>query len=546
MPGHVLEERSAALNYVSLIDWVRTVPTSVQLALVLVLALTLRLVFFVGLASGDPQDDGVYYGNAFALYESGPRYLELYRDVETDFIANPIDQFNVRPMVTYPIAALFTAFGPGEIQASSWALLCSLLSVLVVYRLGVVTHGPGVGVLAAVLCAVYPLEVINGTRILSDVQVGLFSSVALLCVIQAGIWRSPLLYALSGVAAACAYLANGRGLLFAIVLIATTGGLALLRKADVRSPLWVMGGFLAVFGVEAVVYYATTGHALLSYQIQSSASYFKYLHEPVSSVIVGPLHVEFTNGRPLDLIRSALLLQDGPTNQFGLFFFLFGAATLYSVVRRENLLLAAVAVGLFAAMEFGPLRVNVDWSRGEIHYLMLFKGQRFLLMLTGPFVVIAAYFLCTIARTSVVAAAVITAVLLTTAVPAIAHTREYYRSGLSDLRVGATEVRLHPERTFFGDLWAILHLRIFTHYEAQNLSVLNRDDQPDRIQNGCIMLGGSRGVELQAEYVESTLPAFARDVLERGVAPRDWRQIREIGGPHTVLRRHDFKIYCVP
>jgi 4-amino-4-deoxy-L-arabinose transferase-like glycosyltransferase len=449
-------------------------------------------------------------------------------------------------MVTYPIAALFAVFGPGEIQASVWALVCSLLSVLVVYRLGSVVHGHGVGLIAALLCAVYPLEVINGTRILSDVQVGLFSSVALLCMIHGGIRRSPALYVFSGAAAACAYLANGRGLLLAFALIATSACLVWLRKAELRSPLWVTGGFLAVFSVEAVVYYATTGHALLSYQLQSSAAYFKYLHEPVLSVSVGPLQVEYTNGRPLDLIRGALLLKDGPTNQFGLFFFLFGAATLSSFVRRENVLLAALAVGLYAAMEFGPLRLDVDWSRGDIHYLMLFKGDRFLLMLTGPLVVTAAYFLRTIARTSVAAAALITVVVLATAVPAIAHTHGHYRSGLSDLRAAAAEVLVHSDKTFFGDLWAVLHLSIFTHYEAQNLQVLNRDDQPDRIKNGCIMLGGSRGVELQADYVESTLPPFAREVLERGTAPPGWRQIREVRGPRTPMRRHDFKIFCVP
>ncbi len=157
---------------------------------ILLLAILLRAVFFVGLVSGDPQDDGIYYGNAFALFTDGPRYLERFRGLPEDFLANPIDQFHVRPMVTYPIAASFALFGPGEVAAALWAGLCSILSVLVAYRLGFVLHGRTVGLVAALLCAFYPLEVINGTRILSDVQLGLFSSVALLLLVEASRWRN--------------------------------------------------------------------------------------------------------------------------------------------------------------------------------------------------------------------------------------------------------------------------------------------------------------------------------------------------------------------
>jgi 4-amino-4-deoxy-L-arabinose transferase-like glycosyltransferase len=147
---------------------------------IVLLAILLRAAFFVGLVAGDPQDDVVYYGNAFSLFNDGPRYLERFRNLPADFLANPIDQFHMRPMVTYPIAASFALFGPGEMAAVFWGYLCSILSVLVVYRLAFVLHGRSVGLVAALLYTFYPLGVINGTRILSDVQLGLFSSLGLL------------------------------------------------------------------------------------------------------------------------------------------------------------------------------------------------------------------------------------------------------------------------------------------------------------------------------------------------------------------------------
>ena len=209
-----------------------TIRTSALLGPILLLAVLLRAGFFVGLVSGDPQDDGIYYANALALFTDGPRHLERFRSLPADFLANPIDQFHVRPMVTYPIAASFALFGQGELPATLWAGLCSTLSVLVAYRLGFVLHGRTVGLVAALLCAFYPLEVINGTRILSDVQLGLFSSVALLLLVEASLWRNAALYALSGAAAAGAYLANGRGLLFLIALLACGTLLAVFAKGE--------------------------------------------------------------------------------------------------------------------------------------------------------------------------------------------------------------------------------------------------------------------------------------------------------------------------
>lgn len=189
------------------------------LVAILLFAALLRVVFFVGLASGDPQDDFIYYNNALGLYRDGPKYLGLFENFPRDVPANPVSSFHLRPMVTYPIAALFAALGPGEISAALWGLACSLLTVFVAYRLGAATHDRVVGLLAALLCAIYPLEVINATRILSDVQVGLFCGLGLLLLVEAGNRRSVWLYALSGAAVAGASLANLRGLLFLVALV---------------------------------------------------------------------------------------------------------------------------------------------------------------------------------------------------------------------------------------------------------------------------------------------------------------------------------------
>jgi MFS family permease len=510
----------------------------------MLLAMSLRAGFFVGLVSGDPQDDGIYYGNALALYREGPKALDLFRNLPPDFLADPIDQFHVRPMVTYPIAASFAIFGPGELPAALWGLVCSMLTVLVVYRLGSRVHDRSVGLFAALLCAFYPLEVINGTRILSDVQVGLFTAIGLLLLVEASARRRLSLYGVAGAAAAGAYLANARGL---VILIVLAGGAALLaarRHASWRAPFYVIGGFAAVFCIEGAIYYLRTGDPLLSYHIQSGASYFKYLHEPVTSVDWGWIRVSYTNGEPLGLSRSVLRMTPGPTDQFGFFFVLFLVSIVFSLVTRRNLLLVAVAVGLFLYLEFGPVRLAIDWATSNVHYMMMFKQDRFLLILTAPLVVLAGYFLRSMAARSRLAVAVVLIALFATSIAAMARTRGHYRSGLHDLRVITEHVRSHPDRIFFGDLWAIEHLTIFTRHGASNLRVLDVQG-PHDLEGACVILGGSRGVELLADYVASTLPPFVRQILYSAEAPAGWTLVTEIEGPRDGQRHRDLRLYCV-
>jgi hypothetical protein len=60
------------------------------------------------------------------------------------------------------------------------------------------------------------------------------------------------------------------------------------------------------------------------------------------------------------------------------------------------------------------------------------------------------------------------------------------------------------------------------------------------------MLGGSREVELLADYVESTLLVFTRDILETGAAPDNWKLVKEIQVERNPQRQRDFRVYCVP
>jgi hypothetical protein len=75
--------------------------------------------------------------------------------------------------------------------------------------------------------------------------------------------------------------------------------------------------------------------------------------------------------------------------------------------------------------------------------------------------------------------------------------------------------------------------------------VLDSKATPDQVRDACVMLGGSRGVELLADYVNSTLPPFAQAVMATGVTPDNWVLVKRIPGRRSPQQSHDLTIYCV-
>ena len=517
------------------------------LALVVLFGVIFRLYFFVGLVSGDPQDDGVYYLNALAISKDGPRYLERYRNLAPDFLANPIDQFNFRPMTTYPISLAFKVLGPGETAAVLWSLACSALSIPVVYGVAALLGGPSAGLLAAVLLAVYPLDVVLATRILSDGPLGFLCGLGILGVMTAEsrvAGRRSVPAWLAGVAFGLAYLANPRALLvlgFVVVLVKIKG---VPSDRGWHVPVPVLLGFGAVFFLEAATYFWTTGQPFLNLRIHNGANTFKYLNEPSSAWRLGLLDVHFTNGRPLQLLQTVFHLRQGPTDHVGLYFFLFAAGVADAVIRRRHLFIAVLGVGLFAFLEFGFVGVHWNASNRLLEYWMVFKQERFLAILTVPLIALAACSLARVAPRQPLAVAAVLVLLTASSVQAIEKTRTFYRAGLSDLRAIADDVLSQPRRTFHTDPWAETHLRLFTQHRADNLRSMNRDDAPYTEPDACIIVGGSRGIELLANYVESGMPAWARQLAALGQPPPDWQLIRSVSGPRTVQRRGDLRIYC--
>ena len=145
---------------------------SIFLIFILIFALVLRLIFFVGLANTESQDDGVYI-NFARIVTLGQ--FSYDKTVLTEQYSNPVMILKTRSMMIYPTAFFFYIFGINDYSAVLWPLLSSLGSIVVIYYLGKLLVNEKVGLLSAFLLSFFPLDVINATRILPDIPATFFS-----------------------------------------------------------------------------------------------------------------------------------------------------------------------------------------------------------------------------------------------------------------------------------------------------------------------------------------------------------------------------------
>lgn len=118
-------------------------------------ALGIRLWAFGGLTFGIGFDDG--------------RYATVAQNLANGFLpAGDGEWFGTRVVLLWPIAALFRVFGASDYSAVAWPLIGSLVGVLAAGLVGRELAGGRVGLVAAAIMAVVPIEVLFATRLRPD------------------------------------------------------------------------------------------------------------------------------------------------------------------------------------------------------------------------------------------------------------------------------------------------------------------------------------------------------------------------------------------
>jgi 4-amino-4-deoxy-L-arabinose transferase-like glycosyltransferase len=208
-------------------------------------------------ALGFNSDEAVYAGQAAAIAQD-----PTLKDIFPVFRAHPL-------LFQYILAVLFN-FGVSDFAARVVAVLVGLLTVFLVYRVGVTLYGRTAGLWAALFIAVMPYHVVVTRQVLLDGPMTLFATATLYTLARFGASHRPgWLYA-SGAMMGLTFLAKETGIVLigAVYVFLALAPTIPLRIRDIAFSLACMFIVIAPFPISIVLGGGTeTAKAFLVWQL---------------------------------------------------------------------------------------------------------------------------------------------------------------------------------------------------------------------------------------------------------------------------------------
>ena len=141
----------------------------INITYILVFALFLRLLFFVGFALGD---DPNYADRVYAIIEG--YYPSLCKTCV----------FAFRPILLFFTALPLKYFGWSEFSFILPVLLSSLISICLIYALGKFLFDQKTGLLAAFCLAIFPLNIVHATTMSNDIMLSMLMALSMLLFLK--------------------------------------------------------------------------------------------------------------------------------------------------------------------------------------------------------------------------------------------------------------------------------------------------------------------------------------------------------------------------
>ena len=222
------------------------------LFLIIIFAVILRILFFIGVAEPDSY---VYSQHAFDISSGQPKLSRI------DFV------YGIRFLLTVPLALSFALLGVRDISAVLWPFFCSLGSIILIFYLGRLLFDERTGLLAAFLLSFFPQEILLATEILPDPILNVFVGLSLFLFLRSEKDKKGkfgnFYYFLSGFLLGMASLAR----MTAVVLILFFFAYFVYTRKMKRGYAYLILGIVLVFGLTGLSYYVTTGDFLHNFHI---------------------------------------------------------------------------------------------------------------------------------------------------------------------------------------------------------------------------------------------------------------------------------------
>jgi len=327
---------------------------------VVLAAFFVRVLFFTGGIRGSDA-------YAYAMY--------AFQIASGQYDINLIDNFyGFRFALLLPTALSYRLFGVSDYSSVLFPYLFSLLNILVVFFIAERIFDRKTAFIAAVLLAIYPLDIATANILGPDSFIPCFSSLAVLCYVFAEKRMDASENAggyllLTGLFIGLAYLSRITSVFILIALVFYH----IVRRRKIRYLLWTIMGFLAPWLTEAFYYKIYTGDPFFHYHRIA-------------------VHEALVKGADPDAIVSLLFY---PKVMFGFdltgwafygliwWLVLMGLGLAFRQKDTRMLLPFFFLLIPFLGFEFGTQSLK--------EMIPIMKNYNYLSLITGPAVLIAAY-----------------------------------------------------------------------------------------------------------------------------------------------------------
>jgi len=318
---------------------------------IILAALALRLLYFSGFQGADDA----------SLAHVAIRILN-----EGFYI--PQEHYSARIGITVPLSMLFRTLGIGEWQIAGLALAFDLLGIWLAYAIGKETAGPQTGILAALLLAVFPLDIYYGSTLYPDMPLGVILALSYYLMLRGLKAERPFWWlAGAGLAWGYAYLIKIEAVFMGAVFLVMIWQ---YRDTSWRRVLVIILALAAVVLVENLSYLVGSGEILHRVKVISGAG-----------IKARPAFTE----SQLWVYPKAWFVT---FYEFGLYYYLLFAALLWALWKRQKalLLLSSWVIIYLIWLEFGG-------NPFSAHYAIKSHLLRYPGMISIPMAVLCAFFL---------------------------------------------------------------------------------------------------------------------------------------------------------
>lgn len=470
------------------------------LVLILLFGLALRLFFFSGVGTSDPLAYSVY-----AYHLSINDYLST------------MHQVNARIGVLIPVALLYRLFGVNDYTSTFFILAASLGSIILIFYFGRLLFNDKVGLLAAFLLSIFPLDVINSTKLLSDIPSAFFAGLSIFLFLKGekiNGSKTCIYYILSGLSMGIAVSIREMAallLLFFIIYVIYS------RKFKPSYSIIALS-FFAVTALEMAFFHFFAGDALFRYH-----SLTGYLQDAIQ------FHQYYGRLKFLNYFAAWPFVIFGNI-QIGYFYAFISLAAVYWLLHRSrntNYMLIWLLSFLFY-ITFGTASLS--------RYAPFVAVSRYLAYVSIPGILILSAFLndnTKLIRKIMLPFAVI--FLLFVSVGAV-YTDDS-RQLLAGLKDTYSFIKLFdkPIYTDSRSIWALNYISGFNN----ELNLINLEDDPQNIKNiknayviiNNDMINNLIDVGYELKFVD-----------ELGKIPPNWKLIKEIGtDKNKIIRIYNVK-----